>query len=89
MQKIIFNARLTNTGRRIKSISGRVGYLVFRTYRDGRISAYYLPNRRWHLNDTSSSHYRENIEALSSHLREIAADLGLFIDSVTFDLRDV
>ena len=87
-QKIIFNAQFHNTGRRIKSISGRVGYFIFRTYRDGHISAYYMPNKRWHFDETSSSQYRTIIESLSNHLREIAADLGLSVESITFDFRE-
>ena len=86
--KIIFNAQFRNSYTRIRSISGRVGYFIFRTSRDGRISAYFCPSPKHPLIiEGASGEYRTVFESLSSHLREIAANLGLSITSINFDIR--
>ena len=80
MQKISFSAQFYNPGTRIKSISGRLGPFIFRTSKNGQISAYYKPK-----NGSLSSHSAANYESLSSHLREIAADMGISITSINYN----
>ena len=80
MNKLIFNARLFNTGRRIKSISGRFGLFIFRTYKDGKIAAYYKPRKIDSISDRS----RTNFGSLSNQLREIADNLALTIVSINY-----
>ena len=83
MQKIIFNAQLANTGHRIQTISGRLGNFIFRTYQDGRITAYFKPRK----NESITFQCPSIIESLSSQLREIAEELGLSVVSINFDIR--
>ena len=78
--KIIFNVSFHNTRRRIKSISGKLGPFVFRTYPDGKITAYYKQPR----NETESSRYRANFDALSKQIREIADQLALVIIAINY-----
>ena len=77
--KIIFNAQLYNTGRRIKAISGRVGNFIFRTYKDGKMNVFYSPKYK-----PLSSRYRVNFESLSNQLREITDDLALVIIAINY-----
>ena len=80
--RIIFNAQMANTHRRIKSISGRLGDFIFRTYHDGHITAYYKPKPQ--KNETPSSQCRANFDAISSQLREITDQLALSILSINY-----
>ena len=82
MAKIIFNAQLANTRRRIKSISGRLGDFIFRTYQDGKITAYYKPQPL--KNEPISSQCRANFDAISKQLREMADQLALTITSINY-----
>ena len=84
MQKIIFNARFENTGKRIRSISGRLGEFIFRTSQDGQISCYYKPRK----NDSLSGQCPSILDALSSHLRDIARDLGLSVASINYQIPE-
>ena len=84
MQTITFNAQLANSHQRIQSISGRLGPFIFRTYKDGRITAFYKP-KVTPLVLPSSDRHRSNYEALSSQLREITSDLGLTIVSINYN----
>lgn len=77
---ITFNAQLSNTQRRIRSISGKLGLFVFRTYKDGSISAYYKQPKHGPLSDQS----RVNFGSLSDQLREIATELALSILSINY-----
>ena len=77
MSHIIFNAQFYNPKRRIKAISGRLGDFIFRTYPNGKITAYYKPK-----NEPLSSQPRAVIESLSNQLRETADELGLTITSI-------
>ena len=81
MSKIKFNAQLINSGKRIRSISGKLGPFVFRTYTGGIIKAYYKQPK----NDSPSVHSRSIIESLSVQLREIAEQLGLTITRINCD----
>ena len=98
--KIIFNVSFHNTRRRIKRISGKLGPFVFRTYPDGKITAYY--KQPW--NETESSperppveaggvasaeegitcHLPANFDALSKQIREIADQLALVIIAINY-----
>lgn len=82
MPKIIFNAQMANTGHRITSISGRLGNFIFRTYKDGRITAFFQPRK----NESITFQCPSILESLSSQLREITHDLGLSIVSFNFDI---
>ena len=84
MSKIIFNAQLLNTRRRIKSLSGRLGDFIFRTYQDGRITAYYKPRPPKRKNEAPSSQYRADFDAISKQLREITDQLALNILSINY-----
>ena len=84
MPKIIFHAQLYNPRIRIKSLSGRLGDFIFRTYQNGLITAYYKPRK----NEPLSSHLRANYEALSSKLREMITPLGLSISSIESNLPE-
>ena len=83
MQKIIFNARLHNTKQRILALSGRFGPFIFRTYKNGLITAFYKPK-----NGSLSGDYRSIYESLSNQLREIATDLALQITSIETNLPE-
>lgn len=80
MRTIIFNAQMHNSGRRIKTISGRLGNFIFRTYKDGKITAYYKPK---HL--PLSSQCASNMLAICGQLREITDQLGLHIIAYTYE----
>ena len=80
MARIIFNAQMINSGRRIKAISGRLGNFIFRTYKDGKITAYYSPK---HL--PISEHCATNVLAIIDQLREMTDQLGLHITSYNFE----
>ena len=80
MQQLIFNAQLSNSKKFIRSISGRLGPFIFRTYADGKlIKAYYKPRR------SSTGSQRDNIESLSGLLRRIADELQLTVVSINYD----
>ena len=85
MDPIIFNARLKNTGRRIKSLSGRLGPFIFRTYQNGLITAFYKPKKAART-EANPSHNRADFESLSSQLREIAYMCALQITSIDTNL---
>ena len=85
--EIIFNARLQNTGHRIKSLSGRLGPFIFRTYQDGLITAFYKP-KNTAKNESLSVHSRSVYESLSSQLREMASMLSLKIISINTNLPE-
>lgn len=80
MSKIIFNAQMINTGRRIKAISGRLGNFIFRSYKDGKITAYYSPK---HV--PLSVQCATNMLAIMDQLREMTDQLGLYITSYNYD----
>lgn len=80
MTQVTFNAQLTNTGHRIKSLSGRLGPFIFRTYKDGKMTAFYKPKK-----GASSVQCASNFEALSCQLREMTSDLGLTIVSINYN----
>ena len=84
MKKIIFNAQLKNSRKRIKSISGRLGEFIFRTYKDGKITAYYKPRK----NRFPSGGHRGYYEVLSRLLRDIAAQFDLTITQINYDFHD-
>ena len=84
MQTVTFNAQLENTGHRIKALSGRLGPFIFRTYKDGKITAFYKP-RITRLAGPSSGQCASNFEALCFQLREITTDLGLSIVSINYN----
>lgn len=77
---IIFNAQLYNSQRRILSISGKLGPFVFRTYRDGKITVYYHPPK----NERNSRQYRDDFEALSKQLHDIAEQLDLSVTAINY-----
>ena len=81
MTKIKFSAQLHNSGKRIKAISGRLGFFIFRTYPDGKITAYYKPPK----NKPLSNRYRADYESLSKQLRELADHFGLTIKHINYD----
>ena len=81
MRKIIFNAQLYNSGLRIRSISGKLGNFIFRTYKNGKITAYYKPSHH----DSLCGHDAAIIESLSNQLRLLADQLGLSITHINFD----
>ena len=83
MKKIIFSARLHNTRKRIKSLSGKLGPLVFRTYNDGHIDAYLNPKHAACTGDC-----REYIEGLTRLLREVADSFALIITDINIDYED-
>lgn len=80
MAKIIFNAQMINSGRRIKAISGRLGDFIFRTLKDGKITAYYSPKSL-----PISKHCATNMLAIFDQLREMTDQLGLHITSYNYD----
>ena len=81
MKKITFSARLHNPQQRFKTVSGRIGDFILRSYDSGkRILAYYRPRH-----EPLSSQPRAVIEALSRQLREMAWELDLFIERVTYN----
>ena len=82
MEKIIFNAQFYNQGIRIKSLSGRLGSFIFRTYANGLITAYYKPRK----NEPTTSHLRDKYEALSRQLREMIEPLGLSLVNIRTNL---
>jgi hypothetical protein len=84
MEKIIFNAQLYNSGIRIRSLSGRLGNFIFRTYQNGLITAYYKPRK----NEPLSRLQRDNYETLSRQLREMIDPLGLSISSIKSNLPE-
>ena len=84
MAKIIFNAQLYNQGIRIKSLSGRLGNFIFRTYNSGLITAFYSPRKTGSMSVQS----REQYEALSCQLREMIDPLGLSITSIHTNLPE-
>ena len=83
MEKLIFNAQLTNSKRFIKALSGRVGSFVFRTYPNGLITAYYKPAK----NRALTGDCREKYEILSREIREIADQLRLNVSKITYDIK--
>jgi hypothetical protein len=87
MEKIIFNAQFRNTKRRVRSISGRLGNFIFRTHKDGHISAFYKPKKREFVEPLSRQH-RAIIESLSRQLREITDMLAIEQLSFNFDIKD-
>ena len=80
MSKIIFNAQMINTGRRIKAISGRLGNFIFRSYKNGKITAFYSPK---HV--PLSVQCATNMLAIFDQLREMTDQLGLHITSYNYD----
>ena len=72
---------MANSFKRIKSISGKLGPFIFRTHKNGIITAYY----RQHKHPHSTSNPRDIIERLSNELREIADHLGLIITDFNVD----
>ena len=80
MSKIIFNAQMLNTGRRIKAISGRLGNFIFRSYKNGKITAFYKPK---HV--PLSVQCATNMLAIMDQLREMTDQLGLYITSYNYD----
>ena len=80
MSKIIFNAQMHNSGRRIKAISGRLGNFIFRTFKDGKITAFYKPK---HL--PISDQCATNMLAIFDQLREMTDQLGLHIVTYNYD----
>ena len=83
MQKLTFNAQLANSKKIIKSISGRLGNFIFRTYPNGAITAYYKPSKKHPL----TGDYREQVEILSRQLRDIADQLRLTITHFTYNIQ--
>ena len=81
MEKIIFTARLHNTGQRIQSISGRLGPFIFRTHQNGLITAFYKPK-----NGSNTYQSRINYVSLSYQLREITDIFALQITSIESNL---
>ena len=71
---------MINTGRRIKAISGRLGNFIFRSYKDGKITAYYSPK---HV--PLSVQCATNMRAIMDQLREMTDQLGLYITSCNYD----
>ena len=62
----------------ITAISGRIGNFVFRTYKNGKIFAYYQPSRSKHAKHPPID-LRSNPDAISVQLREITKPLNLEI----------
>lgn len=80
MNKIKFNAQLHNSGHRILSISGKLGKFIFRTRKNGMITAYYKQPE----NESLCSQDADILESLSDQLRTIADQLGLSITQINF-----
>lgn len=87
MEKIIFNAQFRNTHRRVHSISGRLGNFIFRTHKDGHISAFYKPKKPEFVGALSGQH-RAIIGSLSDQLREITDMLAIEQVSFNFDIKE-
>ena len=96
MTKIKFSAQLHNSGKRIKAISGRLGLFIFRTYPDGKITAYYKQPKNTErppveaggvasAEEGITCRYRADYESLSKQLREIADHFGLTIKHINYD----
>lgn len=75
-----FNAQLKSHNIFAKSLSGRLGPFIFRTYPDGDIRAYYMPKI-----DSSTTQSIVDYESLYSQLREIVDTLNLEIIQITCD----
>lgn len=75
-----FSARLVSADKQVAAVSGRIGDFIFRTFKNGRIFAFYAPK-----NGSKTSRYRANYESISNQLREITASLRLEIVVVNFE----
>ena len=75
-----FNAQLKSHNIFAKSLSGRLGPFIFRSYTDGDIRAFYMPK-----NDSSTTQSIVDYESLYSQLREIVDTLKLEIIKISCD----
>ena len=75
-----FSAHLKSHNIFAKSLSGRLGPFIFRTYSNGDIRAYYMP-------DSSTTQSIPDYESLYTQLREIVGTLNLEIIQITCDYQ--
>ena len=82
-KKLTFHATLANSKKMIKSLSGRLGSFIFRTLKDGRITAYYKPRK----GATNKGFSRDQIVVLYRELCKIAYELQLSVTSLNVDFQ--